>query len=92
VTLAIRKTGGEVSQAGKPYLVFSFGTVFCTRMDWSGPGDEGPEEAITFAYGALDIAYANQKTDGTLEPLKSASWNQMSNKGEFVAGVSPRQW
>jgi type VI secretion system secreted protein Hcp len=92
VTLAMRKAGG-VAQSGKPYLVFSFGTVFCTKIDWSGPGDEGPEESITFAYGALDIAYASQKADGSLEPLKSSAWNQMTNKAEFASGVTPvRTW
>jgi Ca2+-binding RTX toxin-like protein len=26
-------------------------TVFATRIDWSGPGDEGPDESVTVAYG-----------------------------------------
>jgi hypothetical protein len=25
---------------GKAYLQFKFGTVFTTKLDWSGPGDE----------------------------------------------------
>lgn len=90
VTLALRKSGGDSVRAAAPYLVFSFGTVFCTKIDWSGPGDDGPEESLTFAYGALDIAYAPQKADGTLEPLKNtSSWNQVTNKAEFATGVTP---
>ena len=75
VTLAIRRPGDNATQTGKPYLVFSFGTVFCTKIDWTGPGDEGPEESITFAYGALDVAYAQQKPDGSLETPKNTSWS-----------------
>jgi hypothetical protein len=63
--------------------------VFCTKIDWAGLGDEGPEESVTFAYGALDIAYFQQKADGGLEPPKSAVWNQLTNKAEFPAGVTP---
>jgi type VI secretion system secreted protein Hcp len=89
VTLAMRKAGGETSGAGAPFLVFSFGTVFCTKIDWAGPGDEGPEESITFAYGQLDVAHAKQKSDGSMEPLKYTSWNMVTNKGEFAIGVTP---
>ena len=49
---------------------------------------KGPEESITFAYGALDIAYFQQKADGGLEPPKSAAWNQLTNKAEFASGVT----
>jgi type VI secretion system secreted protein Hcp len=89
VTLAIRKSGGMADRTGKPFLVFNFGTVFTTKIDWSGPGDEGPEESITFVYGALDVAYAQQKPDGSMEPLKNTSWSQVTNKSEFIAGVVP---
>ena len=41
---------------GKPFLQFKFETVFTTKIDWSGPGDEGPEESITFVYGKLEAA------------------------------------
>ena len=29
------------------------GLLFTTKIDWSGPGDEGPEESITFVYGTV---------------------------------------
>jgi Ca2+-binding RTX toxin-like protein len=32
-------------------------TVFTTKIDWSGPGDEGPEESITFVFGELGVDY-----------------------------------
>lgn len=51
--IEMRKAGGDPQSAGKPFLNFKFDTVFTTKVDWSGPGDEGPEESITFVYGKL---------------------------------------
>ena len=31
--------------------------MFTTKIDWSGPGDEGPEESITFVYGKLGTMF-----------------------------------
>src|SRR5262249_27608195 len=54
VTLEMRKAGGDPTSAGKPSLRFKFDTVFPTKIDWSGPGDEGPEESITFVFEKLE--------------------------------------
>src|SRR5262249_33750958 len=62
VTLAMRKAGGDPSSAGKEFLRYTFGTVFTTGIDWSGPGDEGPEEKIKFVYGVLQVEYFPQKS------------------------------
>jgi len=61
VTLTMRKAGGDPSSAGTPFLTYTFGTVFTTKIDWSGPGDEGPEESITFVYGDLAVDYHPHK-------------------------------
>jgi type VI secretion system secreted protein Hcp len=82
VTVALRQVGGTTGSS-KPYLVYNVGTVFTTRIAWSGPGEEGPEEIITFAYGGLSIAYAAQLPDGKMEALKSVEWNQMTNTASF---------
>lgn len=65
-TLTMRKAGGDPKQSGTAFLMYKFGTVFTTKIDWSGPGDEGPEEQITFVYGKLSVAYQQQKPNGTL--------------------------
>ena len=84
VTLAIRKSGGDTKTSGKPYLVYTFGTVFTTKIGWSGPGDEGgPEEGITFAYGALRIEYWKQDKAGKMEAVKATEWSQIKNKASF---------
>ena len=68
VILKMRKAGGDPTSAGQAFLTFKFDTVFTTKIDWSGPGDEGPEESITFVYGKLAIEYkpidSNSKPNG----------------------------
>lgn len=79
VIIHMRKAGGEQSTAGREFLQFKFGTVFTTKIDWSGPGDEGPEESITFVYGQLTIQYTPQKTDGTLGTPIISCWDTVRN-------------
>jgi len=76
VTLEMRKAGGDPQGAGTPFLKYSFSTVFTTKIDWSGPGDEGPEESITFVYGTLGIQYTDQKTGQNT----SFEWDQIENR------------
>jgi len=83
--IAVRKAGGAMegddSVAGKPYLFFAFGTVFTTKVEWSGPGDEGPEESITFVFGQFGIRYIPQDDDGALDEGKKSDvgWDQQKN-------------
>jgi YD repeat-containing protein len=44
-----------------------------SSSDWSGPGDEGPEESITMVYGTIGVHYTRQ------ENSSSSSWNSASN-------------
>ena len=44
------------------WLMFSTPSVYTTKIDWSGPGDEGPEESITFVYGRLGVKYIPYET------------------------------
>ena|SRR5947209_3752224 len=74
VTLTMRKAGGDSESSGQVFLKYSYSTVFTTKIDWSGPGDEGPEEQITFVYGALGITYTPQNTDGSAGNPISATW------------------
>jgi type VI secretion system secreted protein Hcp len=81
VVICIRKGGGDAGvSAGKPYLCFSFSTVFVTKVDWSGPGDEGPEESITFVYGKFGVQYKKQDSTGAMQVGSQAGWDQQINK------------
>ena len=83
VVIAMRKSGGDPDTTGKEFLRFTFDTVFTTKIDWSGPGDEGPEESITFVFGKLGIKYIPQKQEGVQETTTAlAGWDQVLNKND----------
>jgi type VI protein secretion system component Hcp len=83
VTIAMRKAGGDRATAGGEFLRFKFDTVFTTKIDWSGPGDEGPEESITFVYGKLGVKFTSSEPGA--RPVL-AGWDQVRNKeaSDFV--------
>jgi type VI secretion system Hcp family effector len=57
VKIEMRKAGG--GERGQ-FMDYTFTNVFPTKINWSGPGDEGPEESITFVYGSMTLHYAKQ--------------------------------
>jgi type VI secretion system secreted protein Hcp len=79
VVVAIRKAGGSATSSGLPYLEYCFNTVFVTKIEWTGPGDEGPEESITFAYGKLGVRYTRQDQNGMMIQQKVNGWDQQKN-------------
>ena len=78
VTVSMRQAGRE--PPAREFLRFKFDTVFTTKIDWAGPGDEGPEESITFVYGKLGIRYSQETTTGTAMKPVLAGWDQVMNK------------
>ena len=73
-TVSMRRTGREA--ASREFLRFKFDTVFTTKIDWSGPGDEGLAESITFVYGKLGIRF----TPDSGSKAVAAGWDQVTNK------------
>jgi len=89
VTISMRKSGGSPDVAGKEFLQFRFDTVFTTKIDWTGPGDEGPEESITFAYGKLGVQYTPQTQEGKSDtPPPPQGWDQVANKDATQTGLT----
>ena len=84
VIINMRKAGGDPAASGKEFLRFKFDTVFTTKIDWSDPGDEGPEESITFVYGKLGVKFIPQEPGS--QPVV-AGWDQVLNQD---AHTSPR--
>jgi type VI secretion system secreted protein Hcp len=84
-TLSVRKAGAAGGKSsGAPYLIFTFKLVYVTNVDWTGPGDEeGPEEEITFVYGALQISYSKQGADGAIGTPNISAWSQVLNQANF---------
>jgi type VI secretion system secreted protein Hcp len=90
ITIAIRKAGGADPGKVGAYLIFHYDTVFTTKIDWSGPGDQGPEESITFIYGKLAITHRTQKADGTIEkPGVTQGWNSIANTAFSPTTTAP---
>ena len=56
VVLIVRKAGSTQTD----YLIISDAMISSARVAWSGPGDEGPEESITFVYDNVAIQYNPQ--------------------------------
>lgn len=57
VKIQMRKAGGDPNQ----FTSYEFNDVAVTKAAWSGPGNEGPEESITFVYGKMDTRYVSQQ-------------------------------
>jgi type VI secretion system secreted protein Hcp len=90
VTIEMRKSGGSKELSGTAFLRFKFGVVFTTKIDWSGPGDEGPEESITFVYGKLGVTYWPQTKEGTPGTAIPVGWDQMKNKEDTeISAAAP---
>ena len=77
--LVVRKAGGTREPA-KPYLAYEFQMVFVTAVEWSGDGDDGPVEQVTFVYGGLAVGYYPQRPDGTLGKPMKQGWSEILNK------------
>ncbi len=76
VTLEVRKVNDKNASDVRVLTMFTFGTGFTTKIDWSGPGDEGPEESITFVYGQLKVEYVG--TDPA--DANAFAWDAISNR------------
>ena len=80
VTIAIRKAGGGPAASTQAFLQYVFALVFVTSISTTvGADDEAPSETITFAYGATQIQYTPQKTDGSMGTANPAQWSRVTN-------------
>jgi type VI secretion system secreted protein Hcp len=82
VQLYIRNASGPAGATPLPFLGYEFQTVFITNIDWSaGNGSSQPVEAVTFAFGAMVIAYKPTNPDGTLGQASRSGWSTITNAG-----------
>lgn len=71
------------SSASVDYLMYYFGLVFITAIDWSATtADDAPEEVVKLGYGSLRISYAQQTTSGGLARPAIMTWNQVTNTNQ----------
>ena len=78
--MSVRKT---LATAPAVYLTYRFSLVFCTKIEWVGPGDEGLEEVVTFAYGGLQVSYQQLDATGKLLPAATVQWDQITNTAKY---------
>lgn len=85
--LYVRRAG---TTGSKPYLTYSFGTVFVSKIDWTtSSGDEEPLERVTFVYGAMALIYSPQKPDGTLGTAVKTGWSVVTNSDASPEILNP---
>jgi type VI secretion system secreted protein Hcp len=75
----------QVSGVATPYLVYTFGNVYVTSVQWSGSGGAGgdsPMESLTFCFEEVTVDYTPQKDDGTADKAIHGGWNVGTNVKE----------
>jgi len=82
VQLYIRNSGAGPSGApATPYLGYEFQTVFITNIGWSAGDGSGTTEAVTFAFGAMVMAFGPTNPDGSQGQVIKGSWSELTNTG-----------
>jgi type VI protein secretion system component Hcp len=82
VQLYIRNAPGPAGGTPLPFLGYEFQTVYITDIDWSaGVDSTQPVDAVTFAFGAMVIAFKPTNPDGTLGQASRGSWSEITNAG-----------
>ena len=64
----------------KPFYTAKFHTIFITSMDWSGPGDEGPQESVETLFVAIEWSFTRFDATGSATTV-TVNWDQVTNTG-----------
>jgi type VI secretion system Hcp family effector len=75
--LTLRRPGEQ------PYMVYTFETVFTTKVDHSGSSPELPTEEVAFAYGKLVVQSFGKSANGVASQV-THGWDQVLNKSADV--------
>ena len=76
--LTVRKSGGG-SDPGQEFLIFTFTDILISSYQLGGGGDV-PQDSCSFNYAKVQMAYAPQKSDGTLDAAIKTTWDLKLNK------------
>lgn len=84
VELVLRRSGGDREKSGTPFLKYKFKLVAVKDITWSGSdGDDVPSESLIFEFGAIQIEYTEQKTDGSKGGTDTQKWSRVTNSNAF---------
>lgn len=61
------------------FLRFCFTNLRVTAVDLSGPGDEGPQETVSFSFGSIVEKYTQQANDGSAGSSFTFGWDLLRN-------------
>ena len=71
-----------------PSLAYEFQMVFVAKIEWSGTAEDSVAEQVSFAYGAMAIAFQAANPDGSMAgaPTKT-SWSQIQNSASVQDSI-----
>lgn len=83
--LVLRRSGQDYAKSGGIFLKFEMKLVMVQDIGWSGSdGDDICEESVVLQYGAIQITYWKQKTDGKHEVTAPMGvWSRVLNEANF---------
>ncbi len=85
VELILRRSGGDREKSGTAFLIYKFKLVAVKDITWSGSdGDDVPSESIIFEFGAIQIEYTKQKSDGSSDGTDTQKWSRVKNSNVFA--------
>jgi type VI protein secretion system component Hcp len=97
-------TGGHYQQADlalrqapfdgkptKPFYTAKFRTIFVSSMNWSGPGDDAPNESIATSYIAIEWSFTRFDAEGNPLTTVTVNWDQVANTGGLGPFPPPNQ-
>lgn len=85
VTIEVRRSGGDSTGSGKPFMVVKLMMVVVSEMEWGGSdGDDQLEDSVVIDYGAIQIDYFKQNSKGMLDKVGDAMWSRVLNQAEYA--------
>ncbi len=85
VELILRRSGGDREKSGTAFLIYKFKLVAVKDITWSGSGgDDVPSESVIFEFGAIQIEYTKQKSDGSSDGTDTQKWSRVKNSNVFA--------
>jgi type VI secretion system secreted protein Hcp len=73
-------TARREGKAQQEFLVYKFTDVVVSSYQASGADDVIPMDAISLAFGRIEIEYRPEKADGSLDAPVSGGWDLKQNK------------